>query len=625
MKRLGSLLVVIGLVLVAVAVPAGAAELPVPTTGGHYAVCNAQYSNNAVTPLGAGGSFYALAAECNYAVSGGSIPAGAQVIEIRIPVKLYNASAGTVSANISCGLVGGSSHLNALAIGSTGRLSCVQGSYYTTNSHLDGVQPDTSAGATILYRAGSPGSYTYFAGTMLYSWAPAGTVGTPPGAQPMPGDWFPGGTAPVLPAAPPLVTCERSLSQQSDGSWIVNLDGSATGVPAGATLTGSGWIVPWLDGEQPPVSSLNVPPAPPAMGWSLEFVATYERPGGWEAPDPGLSAALGVLRHNQVWYTKGATTTANGVDGVLYYAWVDGVKRAMKRLVDGTAQVSMADATAGVFDWVDVGLVTGEVVTPAVLSYAGVSWDPLTPAPDGGTVWMVFDPAPAGEWIQPEPETVVASCWVLLDIDRPAVGAEGSTGPPVAPGDAPEDSSSGDGGCSAGPLGSVPLIGGVLDSTARLACTLGDLFGKLGRLITRLFIPEGGLPWSELTEGIETKFPFNLFGGISTFVTTMSTAATTGLEDGDACPVLGFGSAIKVPGTDAETEALNIRLPTPSDSGCPGLDGGARTARDDSVGDLFGWRTFVAAVFSIGLWLAVMVKLVRAFSPARETGLVEGG
>lgn len=167
------------------------------------------------------------------------------------------------------------------------------------------------------------------------------------------------------------------------------------------------------------------------------------------------------------------------------------------------------------------------------------------------------------------------------------------------------------------------MIGGLFDGTARLACSIAGVVGKLGDLLKWLFIPDE-LPWSDMWEDMEGKFPFTAIGEAGGVFGALTSKIN---EDnyGEACgPVLDLSSAMDRIAMGADTSGFKVGLPNPSTSGCPGSGvAGARTEWDNTLGDIWGYRALVRGIATLFLVVLFVQKLAAAFGGG-ETGLEAG-
>lgn len=628
-KRSCLAVIVVLVGLVAGGLPASADEIPVPDVAGAEALCNVEVRN--VT--GVGGVTQGLWFSCVYGNAAGTSGAPTTInlsIEYDYPAGPWGAaghhSGLASSVAMTCG-------------GGLGAKRC-QGST-SWNGHTGITNPSVKAG-------GSGGTYNYatWTGPIWRLARGAAALGSAITAYPeahypaWPEDWYPGGLALYTNITLPGYTCERELVLQPDGAWVANLDADGpTGLPAGAesgVITAEQWYLPWdLENPVPKVSTVTLPATgKPPGGWRLRFEASVTLTEEYRFPaiDPNLSVANDLLDSIPVWYTSATDPAFDGDIGTHYHAYVgwtlDNKRHWLRVFDDGTFDLDITDSHGTVDPAVRVPVGPLDIshnVGPAVLGYAQIPYNEFTPTPSADINWAIFKLVDGGDW---EPDTsdvlheATMDCWVTLDVDRPQFGGGGEVGSdtPPEPGEGGSGSSE---GCSAGPLGSVPLIGGVFDSTARLACTLADLLGKVFAFLLRLFIPET-LEWEGTFDGVSARFPLNLVTDLLGAGGSIKDAVTVAKDNGEACPSMDASSIVKgvnIPGGERDWGlAFNPKLPTPSDSGCASIFGGARTDLEDKLGDLFGFRGVIRNLLLLGMYVWLFFKVIAAFGDGK-TGL----
>lgn len=631
-RKLVALVVALGLLgvglpvaLVVASVPASATESPTwPDSGGYYAYCN-----DHLTPYdtGAGGGAYqwqwSLACEsvANPATVSGwywglNFTSG---YAPRLPV--YNAPPGTWPFPTS-----------PLPAGQYGYSSSTATSFFTA---FGAVTAADVASATLVMCEGFHSWDTCHPVREDHRDTDTGSSNAIQSMPTFPGDTFPGGVPGVLPTTPidlPAYTCQRDLIQAADGSWVVNLNAAGpTGLPAGAVsgaVINEQWVLPWDPAHPvPKVSTVTVPASgKPAGGWSLEFDATVTVTNSYTfpAPDPDLPKALRLVGTNQPWILHAGEHPTGSPDADVYEAvdpagghylgWYRG---------DGTLDVFVTTTGDPAPRHINVGPVDRNVTSPGEIGYVHgflpAGWE------HQGQLFY-FDRPPAGDYVALAPDnhqTITMQCFVTLDVARPAVGGSATSAPPAT---TPSGAGQSGGGCDAGSLGHIPLIGGVLDATAGLACSIGGLLGKLGDLLRWLLIPQT-LPWSDMWDGpsgLHSRFPFTAITQAGSLVGAL-TGTMTESNYGPACgPVLDMSGPLSRVSLGADTSAIKVGLPNPSGSGCAGSGpAGARTEWDDTLGDVWGYRSLMKAIGTLFL-VVIFVQRVAGSFIGGGTGIEAG-
>lgn len=606
-------------IAIAVPHPALAAETPLPDAEGNRLRCNVAVSNTAARPATADED-YSLWLACQ------GDPSHSSVAPFVIATQTYADSSTNPNQTMIAGWDGGGPTSCPAVSGHPGQFRC--GPLARTAPYV--VAPF------------APALWPAAAGMSCYS----GAGGTPAGQHPckilewttgatgppaMPTDWYPGGSPEPSIVSRPAYTCER---QYNPTTGTVDLDATGpTGLPAGAlsgAVISENWSVPWLnDGAPtvPKVATLTAPTTAPPGGWTLTFSASVELTSPLYQFTPAVASALAYympyLRHEKLWWFGGAGANTNSSD----YVW----QHSGAQLPDDR-YVGTEDYRKDLRFAVD-GIPGGQ--TPDLNGLVRVYWPRLSGEPERDD-YIVIGPAASFVLGDPQDEpayeltaridvaggyyetttatTVTLSCQVLLDVTRPALGGAGTTdiedNPPPAGG-------TGAGGCSAGPLGSIPLIGGILDATASLACAIGDIIGRLLSGLLAFFMPPANLDWGGLWEGIETEFPFSIGTEIVSAVAGIHAAVITGKDGGDACgtmDVRSIGRAGTPAEFDAQWDGFLVALPTPEVSGCPGWGGAPRTELQNRLGDMLGFRQTVRGIAAVFLYLGVFMMVLRAFT-----------
>jgi len=157
-----------------------------------------------------------------------------------------------------------------------------------------------------------------------------------------------------------------------------------------------------------------------------------------------------------------------------------------------------------------------------------------------------------------DPRALTVSCAVLVDLSQPNTGVQATINPPNStppPTSATAPPSGSNSGCSAGPLGSIPLIGGVLDSTAELVCAMGDMLGRLlnglTNLFLQMFVPSQSSidALKHLWDTVTTHAPFSVVHDVMTAIPNTVGAfqthvSNTRYDDGtERCPTIDINPA----------------------------------------------------------------------------------
>jgi hypothetical protein len=610
----GLALVLLGLVVLP-AEPASAAELG----AGPGARCNVdavvrQTFLEGTAWNGSAAGNVQLRVKCNYGSSSSTVTGFRMAVEAGCGTNFVEYTAGAENPYQRVTATNSGGQFSATWLGGTGCSSWA--ALNTTNVRVGYV---TFANSTT---ANGP-----FYGYTQADIVALTTTGSMPAAYPT--DYYTGGVSPgPTNITRPAYECSR-VYNATTGTVDLTATGP-TGLPAGAlsgAVLSEQWVIPWLpDGANvvPKVSTVTLPEEKPVGGWTLTFTAnlTVTSPNYAFTPaaQQATAAYLPYLTRVDEWIA-GASTESRNQNPVLLGVVRDGTTTLDPRLPHarylGTADDEQPlrlnfDPTSGnVYGywprvapeaerdpWVFIGKTTGASYRPAGNGFGGY--------------WRV-PVVGAGYDLTTTTHTSVR-CQVLLDVARPGVGgtAKVGTGTPPAETDPP---TAGGGGCDAGPLGGIPIIGGILDATASLACAIGDIVGRLGDLLIGLLGPPD-VEFSDLWAGYESAFPFTVTAEASGLVGTVGSAFSSA-ADGSVCGSFDFSEAL---GGD---QALNIKLPTPTGSGCA-VNSTATEESERAAGDLFGWRTQLRTALLLLLSVGFMFRVVGAFSP-KETGLEPGG
>lgn len=562
-----------------------------PDADGNYAVCEVTLWSGpaAGRPYGWG-----FAAKCNY----GLHPTGSHVTGVQVgwtwekdgtatgtTVTYSVDSAQTANYNDDCTQIGSQDYW--LRDQSTRRVAIdfCNNTTSTTGPWTSGIRTTVAPSCQVQY---SNQGATYFP-CRISSYAIT-TAGPTPAPSYYPVDYYPGGTPggpPPLPrsGAVPAVECARAIRPDGAGGYLVDLYGTVpTGMVSGDTYEWSAsWTATAYGAGAHPATPATVTLALPALstmppqGWSATFKLTRTYTG--EAADTSLFDDVGggdfaVPTDDkpswmpQWFYDYAEDELTRGPDGLIWPAseaignWLNEQAGYWFQRSDGTYADSNAD----------------------------------------------FSEPGGGEFTK-----VTARCFVLINPQAPATADRTTLEPPGAVPPPTADSAACDvlGGTSEW-VSRIPLIGDALAGVV-------NLVAGLGCLLEYLFIPDD-LPWSSLWDGFSTSFPFNVLGE-GWGVVSMTTDAITTAQGGNLCGAIDLRDVPPpIPGrTGDDLSFLNLKLPTPSDSGCAKNGVSASSlAAENKVGDLFGWRTFFRTLMVIVLWLGVLYRVVRAFAPNGE-------
>lgn len=478
--------------------------------------------------------------------------------------------------------------------------------YY--NYQVDWTICDPSGHMTMrAYHAGTTITPDFQFGCTMVSSAPdwpsiywtGGAPGAPPAAAPL---------------AAPSYQCQRTLNS-SGGGWSATFSalgpfGSPTPAPTTVSEAWSGgFLSAPLTGNTP--AAQTVPTPAPVGGWVVTWTGKYTLPAD---------------------------------DASHAYAWNVGAQDALRQLLNGatswtpTSAIGQTLNSQQLHDLLAGGSTTGATWTAsghtATLSAVGAYGD-LAVSVDGtsyGTVLASFTSsgtsttaatfrvtttygiggyalpnAVTGASFGSDPRTLTLSCAVLVDLSQPNTGVQATVQPPnsSAPPSSATDppAGSGSGSCSAGPLGSIPLIGGALDATAQLVCAMGDMLGRLlnglSNLFLSMFVPSSASieALKHLWDTVTTKAPFSIIVSVVSFIPTTTSAFASGVsndhyDDGsEKCPTIELNPAgVTIPGAG------------PTHTTCIAHDSGS---------DLNLLRGILLALFAVSIALAVVKTTQR--------------
>lgn len=356
---------------------------------------------------------------------------------------------------------------------------------------------------------------------------------------PSPQNW-PNGTTPNYPDSqkvpPPALDCTATvMARLPDGRYDVALRYRILNPSVGSTDDVAGWLLSWrkYSGRT-------------GAGESIRVITPSREVMGGTDPRDALWANVQVTRTVEP-QSQGQVEWAQNSLGV--WAPVDGVIRWWNQVPGiiggggGPADDDLANAIGNLL----------------FLDASDQVW-----SAESDTTWT-SSTATCVARIRPDGTTEPGS---VHPIRPPTVRPPFSALPPE-----PEGGGGGEEGCTAGVIGNVPLLGGLADGIASLACTLGDLLGGLlellGNLLRSLFVPtrnlEGDL--QSIREDAEGKGPFPLFDATSTALQAAYSPDAPG-----GCPFLSGdgGSLVEY---DDPTTGLEVDVPCePADnSGALGL------------------------------------------------------
>ncbi len=543
------------------------------------------------------------------------------------PLAVYNNAPDPTNGYTTAAVVGDNAWSNSgyteTWSGSTNQTSLQQDSQYSGVAWPSTVCTWSSAAKDSMVRFNATAGHVYYVQVAGYSGSSTGSAITD-----LRVNYSQAAAATPTPAAVPGYTCQRTIRQDSAGRWVVDLGATGPTMPAGAgapTSVSETWAVPWLTSGVPKTATVTVPDGPePLGGYTLTFTGVVNSVSGttWTDRPAGVKAAVQLLDGTHsftrsfaqqltgYWYRDGRITGSGWEfnDGstthhlTLTYSAVWGYDAVLDGVEVGSVVVQPVDA--GAFDLGSAQWVAHIKVKANDLSFAN-------PYTVGG-----------GDWQQ-----VTMRCAVLVDVQNASVGGGSFVGPTQTP---PATAPSGGNGqgCSAGVLGDIPLIGGILDSTASLACTVGDLLGRLLDFLIRLLIPNSFPDLSSLTTILSARFPFSIVTQLVDTTRSLVDGVTDGLGTSNGCgPAINVDSVVHdgVAGTAAATPLsgfhLAPQLPVPAAAGC---DAG-RPAWEDTLTDLFGFRTAVRGLILVGLYVGLFMRALRAFGwGATDLDPVEG-
>lgn len=634
LRRLVALVVAVAVVLVALPVElAAAAQLPgPPDASGNYGVCNtvlvatSQSSDASGNPLS-----WDPATACNL---GAAAATTGQFSHYVITMNGWNGAGETGFTNRAVGTTSSDVHaVSPLRMydGSSADIANFSAAIVGTwkvYACQTGASPSGATPTQLLDPAGSWKCVPMkmFVSTSIPSprrsrFAPI--TETDPAAPAYPGDYFAGGTAGTGPSTPPPAPsplnapsyqCQRTLNSSGSG-WTATFAalgpfGAPTPAPTTVSEAWSGGFLPApLPGNTPAAQA--VPSPAPVGGWVVTWTGSYTLPAD---------------------------------DATHAYTWNVGAQDPLRQLVNGatswtpTSPIGQTLNSQQLHDLLAGGSTTGATWTnsghTATLSAVG-SYGDLGLSIDGtsyGTVLASFTSsgtsttaatfrvttaygiggyalpnAVTGASFGTDPRTLTLSCAVLVDLSQPNTGVQATLQPPNS--SAPPSSatsptgSTGSGSCSAGPLGSIPLIGGALDATAELVCAMGDMLGRLlnglSNLFLSMFVPSSASidALKHLWDTVTTKAPFSIIVSVLAFIPNTTSAFTSSVsadryDDGtEKCPTIELNpTGVSIPGA-GRTQA-----------GCIPHDSGS---------DLSLLRGILLALFAVSIALAVVKTTQR--------------
>ncbi|HEX3424775.1 MAG TPA: hypothetical protein VHT30_01495 [Acidimicrobiales bacterium] len=137
-----------------------------------------------------------------------------------------------------------------------------------------------------------------------------------------------------------------------------------------------------------------------------------------------------------------------------------------------------------------------------------------------------------------------------------------------------------------------------------------------------LFVPTSS-PWTGVQTEMSTKFPLSVMSDLGTATSGLVTVFNS-VPASDCGPALDLRPAIQaIPwnlGSNPDLSAWKINLPTPASSGCPPMNGVARSSEESFFGDMDGYRLLVKSVLTVVLVLGVLYRVMGSFGYG-ETGL----
>lgn len=407
----------------------------------------------------------------------------------------------------------------------------------------------------------------------------SGTPGVLPEYPAMPDHFYPGG---VVYSAPPehnaevtAYDCGRTLADAGAGKYFV--DASAflhTALQSNQTDTLPRWRGSWEtagifhDGLNARMITPDIATIPlDGIGWyatfesTRTFTTTYgaaiSETEAFKFPDPaGGGGFVWIPKWLKAKVDAEFASASENIRANLY---------PYLKFLNGTTQVDQPFGTTGGGDW------------NVVKVYCRVRVDPTTPGSGQSSSTYL-----------PGNSTAVT---YVTNINNPPTD---TTAP--APGEGAE--------CSGASGWSIlnPLNIG-----RWIAC-------KLGGLLRTLFIPDE-LPWSDATAGIGSEFPFSVVSGLGTASATVTSWATSSTGGGNGCAGLDLNNAVTAI-AHRPVGGVAFRMPTPSDSGCPGMGVPTRTVIDNTAGDLWGYRVWLRTLILLLVWFALGRRVIRSWSPA---------
>lgn len=549
-----------------VAGPAGAAELTAPDAYGAYALCNVVLEITQQTGTATTNAKRSVACQ-----TADTAPYGVHE-NVRVRWRMANGS-WTGQRELNCrypGEVGG------------GRVRCLRSDAGDATVNTYGgtpVEPLTSAASDwscLLDRRSGSGSLTTFPcrveTVVLGSTAEAS----------MPFDHYPGGTpgdAPRPQAGAPNYTCASKLDATGGGNYIATLTAELLNadMPPGVVDDVGYWELSWTTTTYPG-RRVRVPTPDAATlsgaGWWALYHSERNLPQAL-APrnDPPGTRYVIEEGSNLARYLSGERLGA----AERFAGWWDINTR---RFANSVAQFFGGDGAAmldteyqqGTVEWRKVKVECGVSADPTAPPEAQRNQVDLNQGPDAGEPATVPPQGGgAGDCFESVDFAGPANWWNPLDWGRAAWSGVVST----------------------------------LNVAKAMACVL-----------RWLLIPQS-LPWSELSDAATGAFPLNLLPEVGSVWGAVGDAwDATGAEGGCFAVDLEATKADLWPaGEPAPVGAWRYSLPTPAASGCGGSFGPTRTAADDAMGELWGFRGPLRAGARVLLWLAVMYRVIRAFAP----------
>jgi hypothetical protein len=462
---------------------------------------------------------------------------------------------------------------------------------------------------------------------------------------PYPTNWYRGGTPVVLGSVdPPSLYCVRRF-RTSGGRQYVTVSGTVLNPMTGARDTLK-LYTPWAalgfvgrsrEWELPLAASM------PESGWRGMCVVERRADDGYVVSDP-----LANTRSLSEFPIAGALTHLDGTVPELmdhsmgpqgaFVSPLD-IRDPVQwiTLAGGGGAAAAAEAAAAGVTLAEIGLVTGGTAIVAAAAY--LAWKKgLLDLNLGGGCGMIDTIFGGGEHCDRPQElrpytrsqtlftdaegrvitqtalpdlrwrTATAVAEVVIDPSRPQVGIDTVTAlqsPPLTPAQRTELQE--------------------LTSPNEEACRLNllgvlnpfNMFKTLKCALMWAFVPPD-TAWSSVAMRVRATFPLNI-------VSELNETREVGVgwfNDhllGSGCWHLDLSRG-HPDGLDDFAE-LDWRLPTPSDSGCAGVGSVRRTAMDDFVGDVYGFRWLFRLCAGLFVWWVLGKRLIRGFAPGADDEL----